>query len=155
MFLHPVFFPSCTCSQLEGVSSSDNYIYPRIACTHINNLVMIKRDYEGCVYCKQPLWFYWLSFCAWLSSVSTGLPPASCIHRRPLLIILLPCGIHLGVAIIAPNLNSLHQHIAWTGAQFPTIIMLSWICKHGRSSVFQTSEMLQEFGVYWKLADSR
>lgn len=59
---------------------------PRIPCTHVNNLLLIKRA----VYCKQPLWFYWLSFCAWLSSVSTGLPPAGCIHRHPFLI-MPPC----------------------------------------------------------------
>lgn len=73
------------------------------------------------VYWKQPLRFYCFSFCAWLSSVSTRLQPASRIYRHPFFIILLSWGINLGVASTAPKLNSLHKHIALTIAQFPTI----------------------------------
>lgn len=46
----------------------------------------------------------------------------------------LPCGIHLGVASIAPKLNSLHEHQ----------VMLLYICKHLVSGKLQELERLLE-----------
>lgn len=56
--------------------------------------------------------------------------------------------------VIAPKLNPLHKHIAYTIAQFPSIILLCYICKHSwrPDSKHFVSEKLQEFGVYWNPA---
>lgn len=67
----------------------------------------------------------------------------------------LPCGIHLGVASIAPKLNSLHKCRACRIAQLPSIVLLCCIYKHRMASRFQTSSIWKVAGIWGLLEFSQ